>query len=118
MGFINKPKLTPHFIFIKIINFPAFLILNTFFEATNLYKSLILQINMNPAEEKVRKTLDELLENVKTIEDLNNIQFLIDDYIEEGYNIKDYISKYNSLVQKFYAEKIEEPKERLKSQKD
>lgn len=60
---------------------------------------------MNIAEEKIRKELDALCESVKTFEDLNNIPFLIDDYIEDGYNIRDYISKYNSLVQRFMMKK-------------
>jgi len=60
---------------------------------------------MNLAEEKIRKELNTLCENVKTFEDLNNIPFLIDDYIEDGYNIRDYISKYNSLVQRFMLKK-------------
>jgi hypothetical protein len=59
---------------------------------------------MKISEENIRKTLDELLENVKTIEDVNNIHFLIENYIEEGYNVKDYISKYNLLVQKLSKE--------------
>lgn len=56
---------------------------------------------MEPNEKKVRKELDTLLKDVKTIEDVNNIQFLIDDYLEEGYNVRDYIPKCNLLVQKF-----------------
>ena len=56
-------------------------------------------------EKKVRKELDVLLKKVKTSEDLNNLQFLIDDYIEEGYYVKDYINKYNLLVQEFLSKK-------------
>ena len=59
---------------------------------------------MESPEEKVKKTLDELLEGAKTIEELNEIKFLIEDYLEEGYNIKDYIVKYNLIVRKIYTE--------------
>ncbi len=61
-------------------------------------------LKMEPAEQKVRKELDALFDGVKTLEDLKNIPFLIDDYLEEGYNVKDYIQKYNCLVRKFYSE--------------
>lgn len=59
---------------------------------------------MELTEEKVRKDLDALLENVKTIEDLKNLEFSIDDYLEEGYNVRDYIHKYNLLACKFNGE--------------
>lgn len=57
------------------------------------------------SEEEVRKTLDEFFEKAKTTEDLNNLEFIIDDYIEDGYDVRDYIPKYNLLVQKFYSNK-------------
>ena len=59
---------------------------------------------MELTEEKVRKDLDALLENVKTIEDLKNLEFSIDDYLEEGYNVRDYIHKCNLLACKFNGE--------------
>jgi hypothetical protein len=52
-------------------------------------------------EEKIRKELDALFHSVKTIENLNNIRFKIDDYIEDGYSIRDYIKKYNSFAYEF-----------------
>lgn len=59
---------------------------------------------MEPSEEKIRRTLDELLENAKTIEELNEVKFIIEDYLEEGYNIRDYIVKYNLIVGKICTE--------------
>jgi len=53
------------------------------------------------AEEDVRKTLDKLLKDAKTSEDFINIKFLIDDYLEQGYRIKDYIPTYNKTFQEF-----------------
>jgi hypothetical protein len=55
---------------------------------------------MGQTEDEVRKTLDGLFESAKNSEDINEIQFAIDDYIEEGYNVKDYIHKYNSAFNK------------------
>ena len=51
-----------------------------------------------PDLEIVKKTLDLLLESVETFEQLGSIKFAIDDYLEEGYEIKEYISKYNDKV--------------------
>jgi hypothetical protein len=51
-------------------------------------------------KEKVKKTLDELFEKAKTIEDLKELKFIINDYIEEGHNLIEYINKYNQIVQK------------------
>jgi len=56
-------------------------------------------------EELVRKTLDLLIENAKTGEDLINIKIDIEDYIEEGYYIKAQIQNYNDKVRRFYAER-------------
>jgi len=53
-----------------------------------------------PDLEIVKKTLDLLLESVETFEQLGSIKFAIDDYLEEGYEIKEYISKYNDKVGK------------------
>jgi len=55
---------------------------------------------MKPEEEQVRKTLASLLKKAKTAEDFNELKFLIDDYLEYGYAIKDYILKYNEAVNK------------------
>lgn len=61
---------------------------------------------MNSDEEKIRKELDNLFEKAETIEDWNNIRFLIDESIDEGYNVRDYINKYNSFVQEFCSKSI------------
>ena len=60
---------------------------------------------MAQTEEEVRKTLDKRLKDAKTPEDVIEIGIEIDDFIEEGYKIKDYIAKYNLFVQKFYSGK-------------
>jgi len=56
-------------------------------------------------EEMVRKTLDRLFESAKTFEEIRDLKFVINDYLEEGYKIKEYISKYNEKVQKFYSKR-------------
>lgn len=56
-------------------------------------------------EDKIRKELNDRLENAKSLNDILDFPSLIDDYIEEGYDVKDYIHKYNLIVQKFYSEK-------------
>jgi hypothetical protein len=56
-------------------------------------------------EEKVRKELSDILNNAKSIKDIIDFPSLIDDYIEEGYNVKDYIHKYNLRVQEFLSKK-------------
>ena len=58
-----------------------------------------------PDLEIVKKTLDLLLESAETFEDFQTIKFTIDDYLEEGYEIKEYISKYNDKVGKFYSKR-------------
>lgn len=49
-------------------------------------------------EEKAREKLEELFKNAKTPEDWNNIRFAIDDYLDMGYNVGDYILRYNSVA--------------------
>jgi hypothetical protein len=56
-------------------------------------------------EEKVRKELSDILDSAKSMKDILDVPSLIDNYIEEGYDVRDYIHKYNSIVQKFYSEK-------------
>ena len=58
-----------------------------------------------PDEKLVRKTLDLLIERAETFEDFQTIKFTIDDYLEEGYEIKEYISKYNDKVIGFYRKR-------------
>ena len=61
--------------------------------------------NEKQTEEKVKKTLDKLMKAAKTPADVIEIGIEIDDFIEEGYKIKDYITKYNLFVQNFYSGK-------------
>jgi hypothetical protein len=58
---------------------------------------------MNPDEERVRKALDEMFEKAeisRDFEEIIELKFVLDDYIEQGYNIRDCIYRYNELVQK------------------
>ena len=64
-----------------------------------------METNEKQTEEKVKKTLDKLMKAAKTPADVIEIGIEIDDFIEEGYKIKDYIAKYNLFVQKFYSGK-------------
>ena len=59
----------------------------------------------NPTEEIVRKTLDLLIERAETFQDLSEVKFAIDDYIEEGYFVKVQIQNYNDKVIKFYNDR-------------
>lgn len=55
---------------------------------------------MESTEEEVKNKLDELFEKAKTsknIEDILNFKFAINMYLDEGYNVKDYIPKWNKL---------------------
>jgi uncharacterized protein Usg len=54
-----------------------------------------------PTEEEVRKDLDDILNNAKESKDIRDVPSLIDDYIEQGYDVRAYIPKYNSLAHKF-----------------
>ena len=56
---------------------------------------------MEESEEEVMKELDDLLNNAKESKDIRDVPSLIDDYIVQGYNVRGYIPKYNSLAQKF-----------------
>jgi len=58
---------------------------------------------MVQTENDVRKELDSLLENIKGLKDTIDIPSIIDDYIEQGYNVKDYINKYNIAVQQIHS---------------
>ncbi len=62
----------------------------------------ILILKMD-GEEKVKKELDELLKKAEESgkkEDLDEFKFVLDDYLDQGYRVKDYIFKYNSLFNK------------------
>jgi hypothetical protein len=54
---------------------------------------------------KVKKELDDLFSNANSIEKIGEIPSRIDELIEEGYDVRDYIPKYNALVQEFYSKK-------------
>ena len=43
----------------------------------------------------IRKTLDLLIDSAKSFEELSNVKFAIDDYIDEGYYVKAQIQRYN-----------------------
>jgi len=49
----------------------------------------------------VRKTLELLLDRAECEFDFKVIQWAIDDYLEQGYNVKDFIPKYNLKYQEF-----------------
>lgn len=61
--------------------------------------------NKKPTAEIVRQTLDLLIENAESIYDLTTIKFTIQDYMTEGYYIKEQIQKYNEKINKFYAQR-------------
>jgi hypothetical protein len=50
-----------------------------------------------PTEEEVRKDLDDILNNAKESKDIRDVPSLI----EQGYDVRAYIPKYNSLAHKF-----------------
>ncbi|MFH1503392.1 MAG: hypothetical protein ABIE36_01925 [Candidatus Diapherotrites archaeon] len=55
---------------------------------------------MGKTLEKVKDELDELFEKAKSsknIKDILNFKFSINYFLDEGYNIGDYIHKYNKL---------------------
>jgi len=60
---------------------------------------------MNKDYKLIQKTLDLLIERAENFEDFVTIKFAIDDYIEEGYYIKEQIQKYNDRVNKFYSKR-------------
>jgi hypothetical protein len=58
----------------------------------------ICLVNME-SEEEVRKTLDKLFESAKKSKDMKeiiNLKFTIDEYIDIGYEVENYIDKYNN----------------------
>jgi len=60
---------------------------------------------MERDEKDIRKELDGLLKKAESEEDWRNIRFLIDEYLDEGYNIRDYVYLYNHGVQDFENKK-------------
>ena len=63
---------------------------------------------MDSSEKEIRKELDDLFDQAKTIEDIKGITYIVDEYIEEGYDLRDYVGKCNEFVQQFYAKNPEE----------
>jgi len=49
----------------------------------------------------VRKTLELLLDRAECEFDFKVIEYTIDDYLEQGYNVKDFIPKLNEKYQRF-----------------
>ncbi len=65
-------------------------------DSSNLEKKVSLD------EQKAREILNNLFEKEdKSIDDLNEIHCLIEDYLEQGYKFREYIGKYNKLVAEF-----------------
>jgi hypothetical protein len=57
---------------------------------------------MNLNEEKIKNNLEELLKKAKEskkMDDLEEFKLELDDYLEQGYQVREYIKKYNQLVQ-------------------
>jgi hypothetical protein len=57
---------------------------------------------MNLDEEKIKNSLEELFKKAsftRKLEDLNELKLVLDDYLDQGYNFKSYMFRYNSLVQ-------------------
>ena len=54
-------------------------------------------------DEFVRKALELLIDKAETQEDFDLIKYTIDDYLDEGYNIQDMVSKYNTAYNKLYS---------------
>lgn len=50
-----------------------------------------LEKKIDPEDKKARENLNKLLEDAKTIDDLNEIHCLIEDYLERGYKFREYI---------------------------
>lgn len=55
-------------------------------------------------EKLVKKTLDLLIEKAENYRDLVEVKFSIDDYISEGYFLREQIQKYNNKVLRLYKE--------------
>lgn len=58
---------------------------------------------MDAYEERVRKLLEEMIEKVEATrkyKDWEELKFRLNDYLDEGYPLRDYIPKCNKLLQK------------------
>ena len=56
-------------------------------------------------EKTVKETLDLLLANATEEEHFTTIRNSVDDFIEEGYNVRRYVGEYNSKYQEFLRNK-------------
>jgi len=56
-------------------------------------------------EEIIKKTLEVLLKNATKEEHFTTIKHTINDYLSEGYQVQEYIAKYNESYQKFLKKK-------------
>ena len=63
---------------------------------------MLLQGEYTKEDTRIRRTLDILFNNIETIEDIKLIKYSIDDYIEEGYQVKDYIPRLNNIFFSLY----------------
>jgi hypothetical protein len=64
---------------------------------------------MNLDEEKIKNSLEELFKKAsftRKLEDLNELKLVLDDYLDQGYNLKSYMFRYNSLVQDNFKLKV------------
>ena len=52
-------------------------------------------------EKIIKEGLELLLKEAKTTQDFKDIQIYIDDYLEQGFNVKEFISKLNTIYTKF-----------------
>ena len=60
---------------------------------------------MNKKEKTVKETLDLLLANATEEEHFTTIRNSVDDFIDEGYNVRRYVGEYNSKYQEFLRNK-------------
>lgn len=56
-------------------------------------------------EEIVKETLERMLKNATEEEHFTTIKHTINDYLDEGYNVREYIGKYNEKYQEFLERK-------------
>jgi len=57
-------------------------------------------------EKIARKTLELLMERASSQYDWNVIKYALDDYLEEGYNLLDMVSVYNTKYRKWQTENL------------
>ena len=52
----------------------------------------------------IRRALELMLNSATTQDDWDVVKYAIDDYIDEGYNIKDMVQTYNKLYQEWITQ--------------